>query len=206
MSRCLTRLALIIPAVSVLIGFPLLPCSPCVPEAQAQTPDPRYFDVGTQYAPGQGWAIPPPGTIWWELSPGFFEPHSQSSYVDNGDGVVSATDCIVEEVVNARWQVTKVTTSYILYETTRVESELPPAPVVLPQTWTHVPPTAGPPEEVTNWRDNNQNAALDADDDILIGGNWRHVSVARCGATVEWSPTTPARPSTWGRMKCLYRR
>jgi hypothetical protein len=165
----------------------------------------RVFAGYNPYVPGVGWTVPASPATWSEPALPFWTSHYQSLYLDNGDGVVSPSDCIVEEAIQATWQITKVSTLYCLYDAETALSDLPPIPpVTLPMTLNCVLPP-GTQIQITDWQDRNLNGIIDNMDFVEVNHQvWREVSV-ECGVTVEWSPITPVRPLTWGRLKGLYK-
>jgi len=213
MSRWLLRTGLILVGIIVLVGV-LVPSSPLLTTtAVAQPGLTAIFDLPAIYIPGQGWQIPPPQSGWHELWPNNCVPHVQTGYQDNGDGVVSPCDNIVEAGAGACWHIDKVTTTYFIscvYHPLDIpmtlESDVPPEPgSPIGQTWHVIQPDFCSTMLVSDWIDCNSNGVLDVCDIIFAGSQCWHIDKVNLDVTVSFNPATKATTGTWGWLKGLFR-
>jgi len=214
MFRLLTRTRSVVLGAGLLATLLLLPMQALVPAAAAQSLT-KNFDLVASVVPGVGWAIPTNCSTWHELYPQYCAPHHQAEYQDNGDGIVSACDNIVEDS-GLTWHIESVTTTYFFSpvagggQTAAEPSQPTPDPSPVCETW-HVVYSGNPAfshcqsMHIDGWEDLNQNGTLDACDNIQIAGAWYHIDKVGCDVTVTGDPGTPTKHSSWGWLKNLFR-
>lgn len=158
-------------------------------------------------------SIPANCATWHELYPNYCAPHHQSNYQDNGDGVVSVCDFIYLDGVcfHIDWV---GPTYYMTRLTPTPQTQGAAEPVATNtgedprcETWHWVWPNYCDEFHVDSWYDNG-NQILDACDEIDIEHAtytevW-HIDRIALNIKVSLGPTE-TRPSTWGRLKTLYR-
>ena len=214
MRKWLLRSSLVVVGLSVVVAAFLVPVHPLTTASDAQPAPTAIFDFPAMYIPGQGWQIPPAGSVWHELWPTDCTPHNQTGYQDNGDGVVSACDNIIEGGTNSCWHITNVTTTYFIsctyhpLDVPRVaESNVHPEPgSPICQEWHIIQPDYCGYMHVTDWIDCNGNGVLDVCDVIYDGTQCWHIDKVHLDVTVAFNPATKTSSSTWSRLKGLFLR
>jgi len=151
--------------------------------------------------------IPPDGSEWHELHPNFCVVHTQDSYDDNGDGVVSVCDNIV--IGGVTYHVDWAGPTYYMVdlgtgEPWFVEPEDPNASGdPTGQMW-HV--VAGPDfctyYPVEDWEDNGDGEVTPCDN-VLVGGRWWHIEDVRLDITIT-EVGSPTEPTTWSKLKTFF--
>jgi hypothetical protein len=166
---------------------------------------PGVFSVGSA-----GPAITPTCTTWHELYPSFCVDHHQEGFGDNGDGVLSACDCILLD--NMYLHVDWVGPTYVLvdvqtggqswWEPDQDPVHNPDQPVC--ETWHQVYPLFCGLGHVDDWFDENGDGTLSICDIIIIDGISYHIVDISLNIQVSDSVPTPNEKSSWGKIKQLF--
>jgi hypothetical protein len=176
--------------------------------------------------------IPPDGSSWQGLPVGGqATSHVQRGFWDNGDGVLSLGDNI--DLDGTMYSITYVGPAYVGNATKYCPILYPPenywyGPVVfVPKThnsgpdpsgeiWLQLNPHTCPPVTegiwhfwVWQWYDNNGNGVVDAGDSVFDPsvhvGEYMFITEVRVSIGIDGLVAVPIRPSTWGRIKSLFR-
>lgn len=170
-------------------------------------PQPMFGATATNAVPGNC-------SVWHELYPNYCAPHHQTNYEDNGDGVVSVCDfiyldgvCFHIDWVGPTYYMTRLTPApQVQGAAEPVTTNSGEDPVC--ETWHWVWPNYCDEFHVDSWYDNG-NHILDPCDEIDhvlqtgVTEVW-HIDRIALNIKVSLGPTE-SRPSTWGRLKTLYR-
>jgi hypothetical protein len=215
----LAMLAVILVSTTVMLVQPQ--------EPQAGTTVQLYLDLaptgkGAGGPTFQVGAIPPNCSTWHELYPSYCATHHQSSYDDNGDGVISPCDVIW--LGGNPYHIVWVGPTYFVtcsptpggppvreavFEPTN------PNPTGNPicEIWHEVYPNFCAEMHIDSWLDNG-NGVLDECDFVDTqndpGGPpgsvaYYHIDRIGCNIIVEPGPT-PSEKSTWGKIKSRFQK
>jgi hypothetical protein len=164
----------------------------------------------------------PVGTRWHELYPNYCtSPYEITDWKDNGDGVLSYCDTIdmtYDPEGEPKTETEHVVLVTYTLELTWIDEPTEPHywdwtyeeqadPLVEPVCtwWTEIHPVFGEEFHIAGWEDNGS-GVLDFCDVVIddFGGQW-HVEGVHTDIITEPVPGSPTEPSTWGRIKNLFK-
>ncbi len=164
--------------------------------------------------------VPPNGSAWHELYPAYCGTYTQTGYIDNGDGVISACDGI--SLNGVPYHITWAGPTYFVTCSTSpggpplrevVYEPVQPNPTGNPicEVWHEVHPNFCREIHIDSWLDNG-NGVLDVcdivdvqNDPSLPPGQVAYYHIDRIGCNIIIEPVeTPAEPSTWSKIKSLF--
>jgi len=162
----------------------------------------------------------PVGTQWHELYPSYCQaPYTITGWKDNGDGVLSYCDTLAMTDPAGLPMCVHVVDVTITIELTRVSPpDIVPhfwdwyhaaggEPLTMPVCtwWTEIYPAFGSEFHIAGWEDNGSGSLDFCDFIVDDGGAQFHVEGVHTDMVTEPAGQCATGPSTWGKIKSLYR-
>jgi len=182
----------------------------------AWTVDLKYYDATNSLIDLEN----PVGTQWHELYPNYCTaPYTITDWKDNGDGILSPCDTIVmqgpdlsescEHVVEVTYtlELTPLQDPVIDTWWDFTEHGTGGDPLIEPvcSYWVEVYPEFGLEWHINGWEDNGSGVLDSCDVVVDDTGLSFHVEGVHTDIVTEPSEGCPIRPSTWSRLKRLFR-
>ena len=161
--------------------------------------------VGSPAVDKNGMPIPDNGSEWKELYPNTDTYHTQISYQDNNDQVVSPCDRIRFDIGEVHIQ--RVLPTYYVYHDTFGEIVIEPEPG--DTTFFEVIPDYGHIWDLIGWQDGGETGVIDICDYLVLDPHIAGVPphqfhVQGVGDNIIIDTLNPVEPGTWGKIKSFF--
>ena len=200
--------------LSLMAVMMVLVTTALLPDAPAQEPVQRiYLSLDVPALKNLN-DIPPDCSNWNELWPDFGQPHHQSGYEDNNDGVVSPCDVIILD--GEDWHIIWSGPTYYLHSMGPEPGEVIVEPNLAPhdpanpigEVWHEIWPFFCQEIPIEGWEDTDGSGTITPCDIIygIHGGEWMeyHVVDIRLNIIAERGGVS-TQDDTWSRIKEWFR-